>query len=181
MVDTVELLGIKVKIYFVEPIKSLKLVAEFDEKLCMKYNYNSINISKEVLTLEKQKGRMVYSISLKSDHLSFYASATDTNLNVAIEEYIMVMNEFKNIMFSYMGEKQEINNIVLTKGYNATNSSFIDYLESTNYESNKNGVGSSIKYGGTNKMNLLLRKYFIDEEYKYNYWNNLCEYTNLLI
>ena len=147
----------------------------------MKYNYNSINISKEVLTLEKQKGRMVYSISLKSDHLSFYASATDTNLNVAIEEYIMVMNEFKNIMFSYMGEKQEINNIVLTKGYNATNSSFIDYLESTNYESNKNGVGSSIKYGGTNKMNLLLRKYFIDEEYKYNYWNNLCEYTNLLI
>ena len=134
----------------------------------------------DLLTLRKE-GNIEYLFSLKSDHVSFYTNANENTLNKSAKEFEKVMEIFKEVMYSYMGENPEIKNIVYTKGYNATTDELVEYLEYLNYRFFKDGISSSIKYGGSGKMNLLLRKYFINEKYIKNYLNNIKEYTSLLL
>ena len=181
MVETAQLLGIKFKVCFAKPIKSLKLIAEAEEKICKRCKYHSIYVADELLTFEKTKRKINFRISLKPDHLSFYASLGNVNKEIAIEEFKIVMTEFKKIMYSYMGENPKIKNIVYTTGFNVTDDNFVEYVESLNFGFTKNGVSSSIKYGKSKNMNFLLRKYFIKEEYSDNYLNNIEEYIYFLM
>ena len=181
MVDAAQLLGIKFKVIFVKPIRSEKLIAETEEKICSKCKYHSLYVADELLTLEKVKRKIDFRISIQPDYLYFYASLNGAHIDIAIEEFKIVMKEFKNIMYSYMGENPKIKNIVYTTGFNVSNDKLVKYIESLNHKFTKNGVSSLIEYDSFNNMNFLLRKYFILEDYTNNYLNNIEEYTDLLI
>lgn len=183
MENNIILKGLKIKVCFEESVTSLKLVNECDEKFCKKLKYEKVESKDEkaILTFRKWLNNVKYKVSLKEDHISIYVEdVIRSRIDEYLSEMVQCLNLFRVIAYNYKGENPKITSVIFTKGYDAKERSFTEYLQRSNSSFNRDGVSISFKYVDKKDMNLLIRTYLRSNKKLKKFFDNVEEYINLL-
>ncbi len=181
--EGINLKGLKMKVCFEMPMRSLKVINECEEKFYKKLQYKkTINKDeKAIVTFRKFSNNVKYKILLKENHISIYV---ENVVNSRIEEILSEINKclelFRIILYNYNGVNPKITSVVFTKGYDMESGGITEYLKETNFAFNRDGISISLKYVDKKDMNLLIRTYICSNELLDDFFNNSQEYIKKL-